>query len=87
MAIDEPDHVELTRAEHRVAVCLLLGLSAAESAAHIGVAVATVRSHIAHLNRKFGTHSLHALVVAARRHVGCCVFPQRERDVPFDAAT
>ncbi len=86
MALDG-GHVELTRAEHRVAVCLLEGLTAAECAAQLGVAVATVRSHIAHLNRKFGTHAQHALVVAARRHVGCCISPERERGLPFDAAT
>jgi DNA-binding CsgD family transcriptional regulator len=78
----EQGHVTLTPAEHRVAVCLLVGMAVPECAAHYGVTVATVRSHVSHLQRKFDTHSLHALVVAARQHEGCCVFPARERDVP-----
>ena len=52
----------LTRTETRVLHCLARGLSAPRTAAALGVAVSTTRSHIVALRRKTGLRSVGALL-------------------------
>lgn len=62
-AADRPHPI--TPAEGRVLVLLLERQSPREAATELGVAVATVRTHIKHLQAKSSTHSIAALVLWA----------------------
>jgi DNA-binding NarL/FixJ family response regulator len=64
----ERDGTQLTPRETEVAVLLARGLSTAEIARELVVAVATVRVHVEHILRKLNMHSRTQVVVWVREH-------------------
>lgn len=61
------DRRGLTTNEVRVLYWLANGLTRNQLAAEYGVGIGTIRSHLANVNKKLGTHNvLHAIAVAYR---------------------